>query len=133
MSPASPQPTIAELSILDVLWSRGASTVRQVHDTLKRTRKARTGYTTVLKLMQIMTEKGLVVRDESQRSHIYRPHLSQQRAQRGMVKDLIDRAFSGSASQLVLSALAVKRASADELENIRRFLDEQERSERKKP
>jgi BlaI family penicillinase repressor len=123
--PRPSQPTTGELAILDVLWDRGPSTVRQVHETL-RLAGASTGYTTVLKLMQIMARKGWVERDETERSHIYRPAVSQQRAQRGLVGDLIDRAFSGSTSALVLRALSAKPVSAQELVEIRRFLDEQE-------
>jgi len=131
MSDARPsQPTAGELAILDVLWDRGSSTVRQVHETLRREGKITTGYTTVLKLMQIMARKGWVERDESERSHVYRPAVSQQRAQRGLVGDLIDRAFSGSTTALVLRALSAKPVNAEELGEIRRFLDEQERGRR---
>jgi len=117
-----PRPTEAELSILEVLWETGPCTVRQVHDAL-RTRGGRTGYTTVLKLMQIMTQKGLVERDESHRSHVYRPVSTQDSTRRGLVGALIEGAFAGSTSQLVLSALSARRASRKELEEIRRFLD----------
>ena len=119
-----PRPTDAELAILRVLWSRGAVTVRDVHDELIRSQP--TGYTTVLKLLQIMTEKGLVVRDESQRAHIYQARLSEQKTQRQLLADLVDRAFGGSAAKLVVQALAGKRASAEELEQIRNLLDEME-------
>src|SRR2546428_2767350 len=95
-----PRPTDAELSILRVLWSRGPSTVRDVHEELNR--RAPTGYTTVLKLLQIMTEKGLVVRDEAQRAHIYEARHSEQKTQRQLLSDLADRAFGGSAAKLVL-------------------------------
>ena len=125
--PKAQYPSDAELNILDVLWKRGPSTVRQVHDLLHAERNASIGYTTVLKLMQIMAHKGLVERDESQRSHIYRPSDSQQETQGGLVKDLIDRAFSGSSAQLVLRALADRPVSTDELAEIRRFLEEHER------
>ena len=125
MTRSASKPTAAELAILDVLWSAGPCTVRQVHETLQRERGSRTGYTTVLKLMQIMAEKGLVARDESRRSHVYRPRLTRNRARRTLVGELIDAAFSGSTSQLVLSALSAKPASRDELDRIRRFLDEQ--------
>jgi len=106
----TPRPTDAELSILRVLWQLGPSTVRQVHEVLMRDRP--TAYTTALKLMQIMTEKGLVRRDESDRSHIYHPRLSQEQTQRQLIRDLMDRAFGGSSSKLVLQALASKRASS---------------------
>jgi predicted transcriptional regulator len=116
------RPTDAELAILRVLWSRGPSTVRQVHEALSRDRE--TGYTTVLKLMQIMTEKGLVERDESERTHVYQARFTQEATQQRLVSDLLDKAFGGSASQLVMQALAAKPASADELAQIRRLLDE---------
>jgi BlaI family transcriptional regulator, penicillinase repressor len=118
------RPTDAELAILRVLWSRGPSTVRQVHEALSRDRE--TGYTTVLKLMQIMTEKGLVERDESERTHVYQARFTQEATQQRLVSDLLDKAFGGSASQLVMQALAAKPASADELAQIRRLLDELE-------
>jgi predicted transcriptional regulator len=119
--PTIPRPTDAELAILRVLWSRGASTVRQVHDVLLRERP--TAYTTALKMLQIMTEKGLVRRDESDRTHIYQARLTEEQTQRQLVKDLLDRAFGGSASKLVLQALATKRASAEELGEIRKLID----------
>jgi predicted transcriptional regulator len=125
-SPA-PRPTDAELAILRILWDRGPSTVRQVHDILGLERQA--AYTTALKLLQIMTEKGLVERDERDRTHIYRARLSEETTQRQLVRDLVDRAFAGSSSKLVLQALASKRASADELRDIRKAIDSA-RSER---
>ena len=120
--PPSSHPTDAELAILRVLWSDGPSTVRQVFEALSPQRA--TGYTTTLKLMQIMADKRLVVRDESQRSHIYRAHLSQDRAQRHLVRNLLDQAFDGSAGSLVLQALASRRASPEELAEIRELLNE---------
>lgn len=114
-------PTDAELAILGVLW-RGPSTVREVHDALSPTQG--TGYTTVLKLMQLMAQKGLVIRDESQRSHVYRPASAEAQTQRRLVGELMDKAFAGSAAQLVMRALSVKRASKGELEEIRHMLDE---------
>ena len=117
-----PRPTDAELSILRILWNRGPSTVRQVHDELARDRPG-AAYTTALKLLQIMTEKGLVDRDERDRTHIYRARLSEETTQRQLVRDLLDRAFGGSASKLVLQALATRRASADELRDIRKAID----------
>jgi predicted transcriptional regulator len=123
-NPNLSRPTDAELAILRVLWSRGPSTVRQVHEALSRDRE--TGYTTVLKLMQIMTEKGLVERDESERTHVYQARFTQEATQQRLVSDLLDKAFGGSASQLVMQALAAKPASADELAQIRRLLDELE-------
>ena len=117
----TPRPTDAELSILRVLWQLGPSTVRQVHEVLMRDRP--TAYTTALKLMQIMTEKGLVRRDESDRTHLYHPRLSEEQTQRQLIRDLMDRAFGGSSSKLVLQALASKRASSDELAEIRRMIE----------
>jgi BlaI family transcriptional regulator, penicillinase repressor len=117
----TPRPTDAELAILRVLWERGPSTVRQVHDILTRERP--TAYTTALKLLQIMTDKGLVRRDEADRTHVYHPKLSEEQTQRQLIRDLVDRAFGGSASKLVLQALSVKRASAEELVEIQRLLD----------
>ena len=117
-----PRPTDAELAILRVLWERGPSTVRQVHEQLALERSA--AYTTALKLLQIMAEKGLVDRDERDRTHIYRARLSQETTQRQLVRDLLDRAFGGSAGKLVMQALATKRASAEELKDIRQAIDD---------
>jgi predicted transcriptional regulator len=117
-------PTPAELEILSVLWTRGPSTVRDVHETLSAGRE--TGYTTVLKLLQIMTEKGLVRRDESARAHVYAARLPESQTQRQLVRDLLDRAFGGSAWKLVMHALSAQRASPDEIARIRRMLDEME-------
>ena len=116
----APRPTDAELAILRVLWDRGPSTVREVHDALSTTQGS--GYTTVLKLMQIMTDKGLVVRDESQRAHVYVPRLSKQRTQRQLLGDLVDRAFGGSSTKLVLEALAGQHATSKDLRDIRALL-----------
>lgn len=123
-NPDQLRPTDAELAILRVLWQRGPSTVRQVHEALSQERE--TGYTTVLKLMQIMNDKGLVERDESERTHIYHARLTEEQTQQRFVNDLLEKAFGGSASQLVMRALAAKPASADELARIRRLLDELE-------
>jgi predicted transcriptional regulator len=119
--PVTPRPTDTELAILRVLWARGASTVRQVHESLSRERP--TTYTTALKMLQIMTEKGLVRRDESDRTHIYHPRLSEEQTQRQLVRDLVDRAFGGSSSKLVLQALSARRATAEELSEIRKLLE----------
>jgi BlaI family transcriptional regulator, penicillinase repressor len=119
---SAPLPTDAELAILAVLWRQGPSTVREVHEALHPSQG--TGYTTVLKLMQLMAQKGLVERDESQRSHVYRAASAEAQTQRRLLGDLMDRAFAGSASQLVLRALSVKRASPEELEQIRTLLDQ---------
>lgn len=124
----APRPTDAELEILNVLWQRGASTVREVHQAIGRSKPA-TGYTTVLKLMQIMAEKGLVRRDESQRAHVYEARLAREQTQRQLIGDLLDRAFDGSATKLVMQALNAKRTSAEELTRIRKMLDEFERGE----
>ncbi len=118
-----PRPTDAELSILNVLWRRGPSTVRDVHEELSANG---TGYTTILKLLQIMTEKGLVVRDESERAHVYESAYSEQRTQRQLLTDLVDRAFDGSAAKLVVQALSGRKANAAELDEIRRLLDQME-------
>lgn len=120
-----PRPTDAELAILRVLWRRGPSTVRQVHDVLNAEKP--TGYTTVLKFMQIMTEKGLLLRDESRRSHVYRPQRPAEKTQQQLVGDLLDRAFEGSAQRLVMQALNAKKVSPEELAEIRALLDEIER------
>ena len=124
-----PQPTPAELAILRVLWRRGRSTVREVQEDLNRDRPgdSPTGYTTVLKLMQIMTDKGTVRRDESQRTHVYEAKASEEHTQRRLVKDLLDRAFGGSAQKLVLQALSARKASPQEIAEIRSLLDELER------
>jgi len=120
--PSVPRPTDAELAILRVLWERGPSTVRQVHDALGRDRQA--AYTTSLKLLQIMTEKGLVERDKRDRTHVYRARFGEEHTQRQLVRDLVDRAFGGSAMKLVLQALASRRASPDELRDIRKAIDQ---------
>ena len=116
----SSRPTDGELEILNVLWERGPCTVRQVHAGLRRD----VGYTTVLKLLQIMTEKQLVVRDESQRSHVYRARHKQGKVQRRLVKDLMDRAFSGAIDKLVQQAISAREISPEELAEIRKMLDD---------
>ena len=122
MGRALPRPTDSELAILRILWERGPSTVRQVHEAQAGTRD--TGYTTTLKLMQIMADKGLVKRDESARTHVYAPLASEQQTQRQLLKDLVDRAFGGSAAALVLQALNADGASPAELKEIRKLLDD---------
>jgi predicted transcriptional regulator len=119
-----PRPTHAETAILQVLWERGPSTVREVHEVLGAQRPI--GYTTVLKLLQIMHDKGLVRRDESQRSHRYQPVSSQRRTQQQLVGELLDRAFGGSMRSLVMHALSSRKASAEDLAEIRGLLDELE-------
>jgi predicted transcriptional regulator len=128
MKPRLPRPTDAELAILRVLWERGPSTVRQVHESLSGQRAI--GYTTILKLMQIMADKGLVARDETDRTHIYTPRRSEEHTQRQLLQDLLDRAFGGSALKLVMQALSAKKSSPEELAQIRQLLDEGERGTR---
>jgi len=120
----SSRPTDRELTILRILWDNGLSTVRQVNETMNEDED--TGYTTTLKLMQIMTEKGLVVRDESGRQHVYRPAATEEKTQKQLVGDLLERAFSGSAEKLVMRALSAKKVSAKELTRIKKLLDELE-------
>jgi predicted transcriptional regulator len=117
-----PRPTYAELNILRVLWQRGPSTVRQVQEVLGPD----TGYTTVLKLMQIMIEKGLLTRDDSARTHVFAPALPEETTQRQLVRDLLDRAFGGSAKKLVMQALSSEKASPSELAEIRALLEQME-------
>lgn len=123
------RPTDAELAILQVLWERGRSTVRDVHEVLLESRK--TGYTTTLKLMQIMAEKGLVVRDESRRTHVYEANRNQDSTQSQLVQSLLQRAFGGSAKKLIMHALSAQKTTPGELEEIRELLDsiEQDSSE----
>lgn len=123
--PVPPRPTQAELEILRVLWLRGPSSVREVQQTMSETRPA--GYTTVLKLLQIMARKGLVARDERERTHVYRAAMAQEQTQRQLVNDLLERAFDGSASRLILQALAARRASPAEMDEIRKILDQAQR------
>jgi len=120
MASKLPRPTDAELSILQVLWKAGPQSVRDIQKTLNREKP--TGYTTVLKLLQIMTGKGLVVRDESVRPQIYRTRRSRAQTQRGLLSDLLRRAFEGSVGELILQALATKRSSPEELEAIEKLL-----------
>ena len=122
MTRTAQRPTEAELEILRVLWERGPSTVRQVHEVLAEERD--TGYTTTLKLMQIMADKGLVTRDESSRTHVYTARSSQESTQRQLVNDLVERAFGGSAAELVLRALSSHKTSDDELQEIRNLIDD---------
>ncbi len=114
------KPTDAELAILRVLWTRGPSTVRQIAEALDR----EAGYTTILKLLQIMTDKRLVARDESSRTHVYEAAFTEDETQRQLVSDLLDRAFNGSAAKLVLQALAAKKTTPAELAVIRKMLDQ---------
>ena len=125
----SPQkPTASELEILRVLWSRGPSTVREVHEALSE--KKDLGYTTVLKLLQIMTAKGTVRRDEGQRAHVYKACQPATETKRQLVGDVLQRVFEGSASELMIHALEGRKTSKKELEELRRLLDEYERRAR---
>ena len=119
---SSPYPTEAELEVLNVLWQLGPSTVREVHETLQADRT--TSLTTTLKLLQVMTEKGLTVRDQDARPHRYAPAASAEKTQAGLVDDLVQRAFSGSARQLVVRAVEEGNLSGEELGEIRKLIDE---------
>lgn len=116
------RPTDSELEILTVLWAIGPATVRQVHESIRARRDAQ--YSTTLKLMQIMAEKGILIRDERERAHVYKPAQSREATQRQLAGHLLERAFSGSAKDLVMRALSVKKASKAELAEIRQVLDD---------
>ncbi len=118
-----PHPTDSELEILAVLWERGPSTVRDVFDSISR--QKRTGYTTILKLLQIMAGKGLVKRDERQRTHVYRAALAEEQTHRRLLRDLLDRAFGGSREKFMLSALDASRATPSELDAMRELIARQ--------
>jgi BlaI family penicillinase repressor len=122
------KPTTSELEILRVLWERGPSTVREVHDAISV--KKPLGYTTVLKLLQIMTTKGLVKRDEQERAHVYEAWQPAEKTKRQIAADMLQRVFDGSASELMLHALAERRSSKQEIAELRRLLDEYERKQR---
>jgi predicted transcriptional regulator len=122
------KPTESELEILRVLWEKGPSTVREVHEVLGQSKDA--GYTTTLKLMQIMHEKGLLERDTSSKTHIYSSAVSQENTQRQLLDKMIDTVFNGSASQLVLQALGNHKSSKEELEKIKQYLDEIEKQQK---
>ena len=115
------KPTESELDILTILWDREQATVREVHEELLKNKDA--GYTTTLKLLQIMFEKGLVTRDDSSKTHIYQPAVSRQKTQKQFLDKMINTLFSGSSTQLVLHALGNQKASKDELEEIQKYLD----------
>ena len=121
MPASAPVPTNAELEILQELWRDGPQTVRDVYDAVRQGRDI--GYTTVLKTLQVMTEKGLVTRDETERSHVYRAAVPESAVKRRLVSDLLDRAFDGSAAGLVMQALSAKRATPEEIGLIREMLD----------
>ena len=123
-----PRPTDAELEILTVLWSRGPTTVREVHDTISARKP--TQYTTVLKMMQIMAEKGLVRRDEKQRAHIYEAARPREWTQQQLAGDLLQRGFNGSARSLMMGALSSRKASKEELSELHKLLDEYEKGTR---
>jgi len=125
---AQSNPTPSELEILQVLWSRGPSTVREVHDTLGATKQI--GYTSVLKLMQIMTAKGLVTRSENQRAHVYEAGEPAEKTKQQFATDVLQRVFQGSASELMMHALAGRHSSKEELKELRRMLDEFERKQK---
>jgi BlaI family transcriptional regulator, penicillinase repressor len=122
MSAKLPRPTNAELEILTVLWSIGPSTVREVHSMINRRRPAQ--YSTILKFMQIMAEKGLVLRDEEQRAHVYQAARSREWTQQQLARDLMERAFGGSAKGMLVGALSARKATKKELAEMRRLLDE---------
>lgn len=118
------KPTSSELEILQILWQKGASTVRQVNEELSLIRGEEVGYTTTLKLMQIMHEKGILERDTRTRTHVYRPLVNKERTRGKILNKFIDTVFNGSASQLVMQALSNRKASKEEIEQIRKYLDE---------
>jgi len=121
------KPTASELEILRVLWSRGPSTVRDVHEALSEQKEM--GYTTVLKLLQIMTTKGLVRRNEQQRAHVYEAYEPAEKTKRQFAVDVLQRVFEGSASEMMMHALAGRRGSKQEVEELRRLIDEYERKQ----
>jgi BlaI family penicillinase repressor len=121
-----PRPTDAELAILRVLWDRGPSNVRDVLNALNAESSEPRAYTTVLRFLQIMTEKGLVVRSDDERTHVYSPKVPAERTQRQLVRDLMDRVFGGSVQQLVLQALGSGKVSAAELREIKKLLNQME-------
>lgn len=118
------KPTESELEILQILWQKNLATVREVNEELIRLKQTEIGYTTTLKLMQLMHEKGLVERDSSNRTHVYKALLNQEKTQKNLVNKLIDSAFNGSASQLVMQALSDHKSSPEELEAIKKYLDQ---------
>jgi predicted transcriptional regulator len=128
MAAEPPRPTDAELEILTVLWSIGPATVREVHEVITRRRPSQ--YWTVLKFMQIMAEKGLVRRDEKQRAHIYEAARPREWTQKQLAGDLLDRAFSGSAKALLIGALSARKATKEELAEMRKLLDEYRKGEK---
>jgi BlaI family penicillinase repressor len=128
MNPEPQKPTASELEILRVLWNRGPSTVREVYDSLRE--KKTLGYTSVLKLLQIMTTKGTVRRNETQRAHVYEACLPAEQTKRQIAGDMLQRVFEGSASELMMHALAGGRTSPEEIKELREMLDAYERNRR---
>ena len=124
IAPQPPRPTVRELAIMRVLWERGPCTVREVLEKVNAHRPEPLGYTTVLRFLQIMTEKGLVIREEKDRGHVYEPSVPEARTKKQLVRDMMDRLFGGSAHELVLQALGAGKVSKAELKEIRRFLDQ---------
>lgn len=118
------KPTESELEILQILWQKNACTVREVNEELSKLKDTEIGYTTTLKLMQLMLEKGLVTRDSSSRTHVYKALVNQQKTQKNLINKLINSAFNGSASQLIMQALSDHQTSAEELEAIKKYLDQ---------
>lgn len=118
------KPTNSELKILQILWKKSECTVREVNEELSRDRDSEIGYTTTLKLMQIMHEKGLVQRDTTQRTHKYKAMISQEDTSQGILQTMIDTVFNGSAAQLVMQALSNKKSSKEEIKKIKEFLDQ---------
>jgi predicted transcriptional regulator len=129
MTGTPPRPTDAELEILTVLWSRGPSTVRDVYETLRKRRKS-AQYSTVLKFMQIMAQKGLVRRDDSERAHVYEPAQTREWTQQQLAGDLLQRGFDWSMKNLIIGALSARKASKEELAELRKLLDEYEKRKR---
>ena len=125
-----PKPTEAQLDVLNILWDRGPLTVRQVHEELSRAKPSQ--YTTTLKIMQVMADRGLVARDERERSHVYHPRIKREEAQHQLASDLMNRVFKGSARRLLVSALGAKRASMKELDELRDYIEQYRERTRKK-
>ena len=128
MSRSAPNPTEAELELLSILWARGPSTVREIHEIVSGEKD--TGYTTTLKILQKMTDKRLVVRDESQRSHVYRAAVKAEKTQRRLVDRLLENAFGGAVEQLVMQALSSRKVDPGEIARLRKLLDDLEENQR---
>ena len=128
MSRSAPNPTEAELELLSILWARGPSTVREIHEIVSGEKD--TGYTTTLKILQKMTDKRLVVRDESQRSHVYRAAVKAEKTQRRLVDRLLENAFGGAVEQLVMQALSSRKVDPAEIARLRKLLDDLEEKQR---